>query len=143
MNSMLKETIIWMFCGFFLFGIIYSGYSDVLCVGSEGDSEIETLCFPCCTTLKDFSELNTSDSQHNRRNDCSNCLDVGVDNLLHAQRIHRDDFSTPVSLALTSAANASFCSATIGKSSSRFYNLQQLYNKIPLFPGLATTILRC
>lgn len=143
MNSRIRKTATWLFCLLLLVGVTYSCCFDIFCTGSDGYSEAETLRFPCCTAIEGFSDLNTSDSQHNDQSDCSDCLDAEFGNMQRVQRFQRDDFGNLIKCTLASTIDAISYLTTIGQNNLRLTKFHQLYNQSPPSLSLITTILRC
>ena len=142
MNLWIKKIIVWSLCLSLLIGVTFSGYSDVLCIGSDGQLELETLCLPC-TDTEDTCEYNISDAQHEEHSNCIDCLDIKLTNSLWTKRSQKTDFGKSIKLTLASAAFATCSLTMIEQNNSCLTKYSKLYIDNPCSSFLTTTVILC
>ena len=143
MNLRIKKitaSTIWLA---FLIGVMFPGYSNVLCVGADGLIKLETICLPGCTETEDFCEYNASEDLPNEHSDCTDCFDVELDNPVWSTRSNKPEFSQLIKLDFTASIDISDGLTPLGQYNLRFIKYPQLYNQNPPSLSLTTTILRC
>ena len=143
MSFRIKTLIAWTSCLFLIAGATFSGHSDLLCKGKDGNIEYKAACQPCCAETEGLCKYKTPGNSHNENDGNSNCSDEELGNSLwseHPQKLGSNQLTKITFSLLTDATN---CLNSIDQKSIRITGIFQLSSQSPLSKLLATTILRC
>lgn len=83
----IKRTIAWPLCVFLLIQLAFMIKGEVLCFCDNGQVELGTCFSACCGESGNLWDIGRSADQHNKHDNCSNCVDVKLDVFLRSRLI--------------------------------------------------------
>lgn len=81
-----KKIIVWPLCLILSAGLIFAGNGDILCVGEDGQMQVEPECLPSCRSAEDVCDLDMPNHIHDEYDECTKCSDIILDDPLWSKR---------------------------------------------------------
>jgi len=142
MSLRTKNIIVWVVCLTLLIGVTFSGQSDILCIGEDGQAELESVCIPCCTELDESCDSNLSGRHQDEHSSCSNCSDVVLGSPQWSNCRQKVEAGLVNGLNFGSSLTA-FGAIPVVPDNSRLTKYHKIFHSGDRASMLSTTIIRC
>lgn len=138
----IHKTIVWPLCLILFAGLIFAGNGDILCVGENGQMQVEPECLPSCRSAESVCNFDASRNIHDEHDECGSCSDIILDDPLWSKRSRRISPSGSVKWLTVSISH----SPTISSTNNRRPEADQVlltFDQSPSSVALSITCLRC